>query len=344
MPFENGAATDASDLLQKLEIFLAANGWTSDRSAVEGSGWTVTMHNGSDYVHFRSSINEVDPAKHSNGSAGYSINLYMGSAYSSGSTFNAQITGAPLQSNDSSAPLMAAMALLNAGITNYYFFLDAANENCVVVAQKASGVYAAMGFGLVLANQCGTITGGQYFWGTTSGYFAHDVFGQSNIPGQDATCNPPGTCGDNYSGTCTYMKVDVDSFTGKWISLTPQSEVGVPQLGFTGKEGASPVAGWPTTSSPAVSDQIPGYAPQGQFSQAGSFQGGQTSAIDGRANLLPILLWARRDGSGLGFSPIGELPFTKLTGVASGFSAGSDYTIGGDTYTMFPFFAVQKFV
>lgn len=345
MAFETSSATDGNDLLQKLVTFLVANAWTQDRSAVEGLGWTATLHKGSDYVHFRSARNELEPVKNGPSSVGYSISLYMGTGFSSGAMWNSQLAGSPLQSNDAAAPRAAAMALRNAAIPNYYFFTDVANNNVVVVVEKSSGVYAAMGWGLSLANKCGAWTGGQYFWGTTSGYFAHDVFSQTNIPGQDATANCPGQCGDNYGGCASYVRADVDAFTGLWVSVGPDPMVINPFLGYTGKLGSSMVAGWNLSSTPLVREQIPGYSQSGLLNAPGAFQGNQVSLAGGGANLLPILWWVLRDGSGAGYSPIGDLPLVYATSaVGQGYAPAEDYLIGSDTYTLFPFFAVQKFV
>ncbi|MGH9781684.1 MAG: hypothetical protein ACRD33_07665, partial [Candidatus Acidiferrales bacterium] len=64
---------------------------------------------------------------------------------------------------------------------------------------------------------------------------------------------------------------------------------------------------------------------------------------DGRANLLPILLWVLRDGTTTGFSPLGTIPNVFVSnGVGNGFSNASDYVIGAKTYRMFSNFAVAK--
>jgi hypothetical protein len=87
-------------------------------------------------------------------------------------------------------------------------------------------------------------------------------------------------------------------------------------------------------------DEIPVYA----YSNAGTeFQFLQTSLQDGRANLLPILLWVLRDGGSTGRSLLGDIPNVFSTNaVGNGFSQASDYPLGGDTYKLFPHFAVKK--
>jgi hypothetical protein len=104
----------------------------------------------------------------------------------------------------------------------------------------------------------------------------------------------------------------------------------------------SPGGGGLTT--PQQHTQFPNYA-QSYSATPGSFQHNQVSAQDGRANLLPCLLYVQRDGSGPGYSPLGTVPTIFVTSaVGQGFSPASDYVIGADTYTMFPYFAVKKVV
>lgn len=74
---------------------------------------------------------------------------------------------------------------------------------------------------------------------------------------------------------------------------------------------------------------------QGQLGTVG------VSVMSGQANLLPINLLAARDGGG--WSYLGSLPgIYRCDAVGQGFTAGSVYTVGGDSYVLFPGFAVRK--
>jgi hypothetical protein len=333
MAFENSSAADPTDLLQKLIIFLVAHGWTTDRTQAEGLGWTATLHNGAVYVHLRASLNEAVEFTNALPDLGYSISLYVGSGYSSGSAFNSQLTGSPIQATYT-VPIGATMSLFSTAVTNYYFFADAGGANIAVVVEKSSGVYAYMGWGTSLA-KIGTWTGGPYFFASSSGHHGHDP--ATATTGHDLTAACMGTAGDAHQACCAFIRAAVDAFDG-WVSPMWVS-IGYGPYGYCGKLGASSVGG-PSTGISL--DQIPTYLSTGGWG-TGAFQTNLTSLIDGRANLLPCLLWALRDGSTTGFSPLGTIPNCfACSGVGQGFSAGSDYPIGADTYTLFPNFAVKK--
>jgi hypothetical protein len=343
MAFENSTASSPVDLVQKLKTFLVANGWTLDSSVADGVGWRVHIHKGAQYVHLRASTNEVGPFKDfSAGAFGYSIALYLGTAYVGGNAWNNQQAGAPASSADATHPVGAGMRLQSGAIPNYYFFTDATNAHVVVVAQCASGIYTHMGWGSSLS-KVGTWTGGDYFWGTFDGVFLHQTLPANTYAGDATTVTAgcPFTSGDGLGLACGFVRADVDAFTGKWISF---SDTTVGADGYTGKIGSSPILGSGVFSAPAQHTQFPCYAAS-NTGNAGSFQHHQVSAQDGRANLLPCLLYAQRDGSGPGYSPLGTVPTIFVTSaVGQGFSPASDYVIGADTYTMFPYFAVKKVV
>lgn len=340
MPFENSTATDTKDLLQKLVIFLVAHGWTSDRSAIEGAGWTASLHKGAVYVHLRAHFNETPQFLNGiGGDPGYSIGLYLGTGFSGGSAWNSQLAGAPIQSNDVTSVRGAIMTLTAGAIGNYYFFTDATNDNVVVIVQKSSGIYAHMGWGNSLL-KVGTWTGGPYFFGSSAGFWGH--LASAGEYGHDLTAQCMGTAGDHFGGCCTFVRAAVDAFDG-WVSIGPDTLAGNPAFGYCGKLGVSSVGG--PSSGNFTSDRIPTYVQNGNWANPGGFQTGLTSSIDGRANLLPCLLWAQRDGSGPGYSPLGSIPNCFVcSGVGQGFSPASDYALGPDTYTLFPYFAVKKTV
>src|SRR6266403_1019443 len=338
MAFENSTATDPKDLLQKLVTFLVAHGWTSDRSASEGAGgWTASLHKGGVYAHFRAHLGEATQFLNSVPDVGYSIALYLGSGFSGGAGWNGQLTGAPIQSSDAASARGVTMTLTAAAIPNYYFFTDATNDNVVVVVQKTGGVYAYLGFGTSLT-KIGTWTGGPYFFGSSSGYYGHTTFGASNVPGHDLTSPCMGTAGDSFGGCCTFVRAAFDAFDG-WVTVGADALAATSAIGYCGKIGASSVGG--LSGSNTLRDRIPTYIENANWSAPGEFQTSLTSSLDGRANLLPCLLWAERDGSGPGFSPLGSIPNCFVcSGVGQGFSPASDYVIGADTYKLFPYFAV----
>lgn len=330
MSYQNGSATDTTDLLQQLVTFLVAAGWTQDMSQAEGSGWRAHLHKSGNYIHLRAAENEA-VFQQSFGATAHYLALYMGTGFNSGQPWNNQTTGAPIGSG--AAYPVGAAAYTSAGpFSNYYFFTDSGGDNVVVVIEVTPGLFTHCGWGDIVP--AGTITGGAFFFGSASGFFASDNSPSANVPGYSATSPCPGTMGDNVANAnTTYVRADVDSFTGLWVSMGTNTS---PNEGYTGKPGASSVKATNVTAS----STIPSYA---QSDQAQEFQFLQTSSQDARSNLLPVYLWALRDGTSTGFSMLGSLPTVFATnGVGHGFSNASDYMIGSDTYKMFPNFAVLK--
>lgn len=334
MAYQTGSASSSTDLLQKLITFLVANGWTQNRSAVEGAGWTVSAHLGGTFVHLRAVENESSIPWNANfGSAHYGLHMYLGTGFNSGQPFNNQTSGPPLGS--STFPVGVAMQLTAGPFSNYYFFCDSGGDNVVVVVEKTPGLFVHLGWGSTL-QKAGSWTGGAYFFGSTSGYYASDTSSGAGTAGLNGTSDCPGVNLDGVGGAPCFVRADVDSFTGKWIAIYNAAS-GADQ-GFQGKRGDSSVKSkiMPTQSN------FPVYA-YDDPSNTWEFQYLQTSQQDARSNLLPVFLWALRDGTTTGWSLLGSLPHIFCSnGVGNGFSNADEYLIGSDTYKLFQNFAVLK--
>lgn len=330
MAYQTGSASSSTDLLQKLITFLVANGWTQDRSAVEGSGWTVTAHLGSNYVNLRACENENTPWQNGFSATHYGIHMYLGTGFNSGNTWNAQ-AGGPVGS--SSNPIGVGMHLSAGPFSNYYFFCDPSGDNVMVVCEKTPGLFVHLGWGATF-QKAGSYTGGAYFFGSSSGYYTSYGSAGANTPGFTSSSDCPGVTFDQIGGAPCFVRADVDSFTGKWIGIFGQNS-GANQ-GDQGKHGESSVH--------ATFGSMQTFFPVFAYSTANyQFQYEQTSQQDSRANLLPIFLWVNRDGTTTGYSLLGSIPNVFSTnGVGHGFSNADEYVIGSATYKMFPNFAVLK--
>jgi hypothetical protein len=334
MSYQNGSATSATDLLQQLVTWLVSLGWTQDRSAIEGFGWTASLHHNANYVHLRAVMNESGVPWHANsGGTHYGLHMYLGTAFNSGQPFNNQIAGAPIGST--TFPIGVGMQLSVGPFSNYYFFADSTADNIVVVVEKTPGLYLHIGWGLSI-QKAGSFTGGPYFFGSSSGYYTSVALG-ANIPGYTITSDCPFVSLDGSgSGGPGFVRADVDSWVGKWIGIFNATS-GADQ-GFTGKEGNSSVCGRANTS---MKTNFPVYATD--FFSNIQFQSEQTSQQDGRANLLPIIVWVLRDGTTTGFSMLGTIPnIFSTNAVGNGFSNAQEYVLGATTYKLFPNFAVVK--
>jgi hypothetical protein len=252
--------------------------------------------------------------------------MYTGTGFNGANAWNNQ-AGGPI-GNGQTYTLGVGFSLPSGAIQNYYFFGDATGDNIVLVIEKTPSLYVHMGWGLSLV-KAGTWTGGPYFFGTFSGFYTYWGSG----PGGNATSSCPGCDGDANSIQNCYIRIDVDTFTGKWIGISTNTAV---SQGYTGKLAAGSVmpafSYSPRTTAPRYSDN---------WASLPSWQVNQTSSADSRANLLPVHLWAVRDAGQM--SLIGWIPNVFSTnGVGNGFANASEYVLGTTTYKMFPNFAVVK--
>lgn len=310
MAYSTGTATSPITLLQSIVTFLVAQGWTTDMSQSEGTGWRAHLHKGGNYVHFRAAVNEN---VHGQGQ-GYYLAMYLGTAFSGGAAWNAQ-TGGP----DLGGVTGMAMALVNGGpYLNFHFFSDA-SDNVTLVLERTSGVFVHLAFGTVA--KAGSWTGGAWFTGSCPWVWSSNT--GASIDGTLSTASCPGAFNNYINSATGYVRADVDTFTGKWLFIGSAGG-----YGGTGKRVMTPIQGYQNPDS-----QIPGY---GTY-----WQKRQTSDMSGIANLLPVTLWAERDGGGA--SLLGSLPTIRYTNATSkGFVAGQEQTIGSNVWKFFPNFAVLK--
>jgi hypothetical protein len=270
--------------------------------------------------------------------AGNALQIYLSTAFDGTQTWNAQPGNPPYASG--TTDVVGCGAHLSAGpFSNYYFFSDSSDDHIVVVVEVTPGLYVHFGWGPMLSKN-GTWTGGAYFFASSSGSQASFPVTGANAPGYTSSSYCPGAHEDFSSFAAGFVLCDSDSFTGLWIGI---SDTALLAGGYTGRNGASMVYG-----GASITPSIPRYSSTAPTVVPPEFQWEQTSQQDGRANLLPVVWWVGRDGSSGqsgGFAPIGAIPTVfSTTGAGNGFAPAEDYAIGGETYTMFPNFAVLKVV
>lgn len=313
--YSTGVPTGPSDLLQKLVAFLAANGWTTNMSQAEGSGWRAHMQKGSIYVNLRAAVNEVASIIQ-----GYWLAGYVGEWYNSAVGWKAQ-AGGPVQSGSSTIN-GCGIPLVNAGPYVAYHFFQDDNDNVLVVLERTAGIFSHIGFGTL--TKAGAYTGGQYFVGTL---VFQDISQTSNNEGISTTTMTPGVMGEANAYPTGYFRADVDSWTGKWLSLGDSTNAG---YGWTGKKAGSPIAGqW------GVRTEYPAYGT--------NWQNHLTSDMNGKACMMPVQIYAERDATPGGWSLLGALPSIRFTNATTaGFTNGQEETIGTEVWKIFPNFAVRK--
>lgn len=327
MAYQTGTATDPNDLLQKLVTFLVANGWTQDMSQADGTGWRAHLHRGTTYVNLKGTTGAVNPWAHTvipAAAAGdASLHIYLGTGFSGAANWNAQ-AGAPTL-NGTSTNTGMSMPLPTGAITAYHFFTDSAGDNVVVVVEKTTGIFTHLGWGVSLT-KAGTWIGGPYFFAVVHAYgFPSD---STTAPGAQngPSAKAPFVYGDSVNSAASgFVRADVDAFTGKWLGCS--NNTNQPSGGYTGKNGASEYRG---NTAPPTDIPILEYFVERAF-----------TTLNQQAILVPVRVWAARDAGG--YSPLGTVPniFYSIA-TDRGFSAGTEITLGADTYKVFPNFAVRK--
>lgn len=312
MAYQNGTAISPADLLQKLAVFLTANGWTQDLSVADGAGWRLHAHKGGVFINLRAAINEAQ-ASLFDGVYTYpwsGIALYGGTGFTPGNTWKTQ-PGGPL-GNGTASVVGAGSPMASGAISGYHFFADITGDTIVAVIEKTAGVFTHFGWGSSL-EKLGTWTGGPYFFAALDGYWM-----SYNYASQDAGCQYSALCpGSARTNPNTFVRVDVDAFTGKWVGLGDET---TGFRGYTGKRGSSCWV-WSGTSAGA-----PSYARLNERC---------TNALNGQSLLLPIRFTVERDAGGYSF--IGSLPHIFLTNAcAKGFTPATVYPWGTDQYMVFP--------
>lgn len=320
MAYQNGTATSPTDLLQKLATFLVANGWTQDQSAVDGAGWRLHAHKGAVYVNLRAAVNEglVSLFDDYYTYPWSGIAIYLGDGYSSGATWKNQ-SGGPKNATNTTRTQGSGTRLPQGAISGYHFFADTTGDNIVVVIEKSAGVFTHFGWGTSL-QKMGAWTGGPYFFAANGIYcMSQDPTGAQ--PGAALSAECPGTNGDPVSTIypVTYVRIDVDSFTGKWVGIGTNTAVG---QGYTGKIGYSCVP----ANEMAINSGAPSYI---------GFMKRLTGQMTGQSLLLPVRFLVTRDTGGKSF--IGSLPTVFLCNAcAKGFTPATLYQWGTDSYRVFP--------
>jgi len=131
--YQTGISSSPTNLLQTLVSFLSAQGWTTDSSVADGTGWRAHLHKSGLYVNLRAAMNELiwpengsyhDGLKGSTG--GYGIGLYLGDGYSGAAAWHEQ-SGRPVRPTDGSTAGCGAN-LPSGSVAAYHIFDDGADH------------------------------------------------------------------------------------------------------------------------------------------------------------------------------------------------------------------------
>jgi hypothetical protein len=310
--FETGAVTSVPNLLDALAIFAAANGWTVNSNAIEGSGRRVHLQKGSDvFINLRALVNEfAQSAFNTFGSAVSGLAINGSTGYDSGQPWykqpgypnNGVLSGG--SANEFTAR-MAGMMGISGAIPAYYF--HARGDMIYVWIEYATGLYMFMGFGKI--GKYGSWTGGTIFFANGEGHSAS----QSTI-GTVLVGNPPDGLFELSANSNGYLYMDgIDGLTG-WL---------------------------PASSSVVMSPAMP------KFFSSFVLQAGMAVNIANQFNslnaIMPCEICVTRDGAvatwstNTNFSIEGYLPDIHFVCTRSLLAAQQLDDGSGDTFRIYPF-------
>lgn len=301
--YSTGSATGVVDLITKLEVFLAANGWTTDSFATEGSGKRYHAHKGGVYLNMRAYVAEIPNVNilSASGSSTTALAMNLGTGGTGTNWFDK--TGVPLTL--ASTYPTAGLNGITAAIPAYHFFAQNSGGSIIVVVEYAAGFYQYIAFGSL--NKYGTYTGGSYFTGSKTGVSNTVLVSNGEMPGVGFFSKDAGN----------------GNTSPAFVSLTVDAE--------TGWHWADSYNGGRDSTKRYVLDNYSRFLTTLPI---------QPNTLNDLAVMLPVVLSAERDANHNGsthLSPIAELPNTYYLRI-SAITPGQQITLGSDDYRVFPFF------
>lgn len=211
MAVQSGTITSSTNLLDTINTFLAANGWTLNSVSTDGTGKRLHMNRNGCFVHFRSFINESFAAA----TRANDLAMYTSTGYNGASGWRSQ----PGRPSPSGNERVAMVDSLTSGSCQYYLYAynstSPAYDVVYLAVEGTAGVWSHMLFGNL--QKLGSWSGGIFFTGMHDEQINSGV-GQANDDligvSQSGWNTPPG-----------FVNVTaVNGFTG-WIAATGEGSV-----------------------------------------------------------------------------------------------------------------------
>jgi len=268
MAYQNASAADAADLLDRLRLFLLANGWAVDfwgnQTAVTGKALSVS----------KAGLHATFLSQTSGGNGASDPAPYLGVIGHTGHTPNAN----PATQAAASPPVYCNA--VTGPFVGYDFFEGVGRDGPYVhvVIETQAGHFKHLGTGIL--DREGVYTSGQYTFASRWNYGTSYVF-DTNSPYHATPFDSAGAY-----AVWGYVRADADGATPQWLM------------------GSDPQ----TQEARAVSSGLlnaPGGAGNYGGVQHGPARS-MPSAVTGRTLLLPCLLLGERAGGF--FSPLGAPP------------------------------------
>jgi len=318
MSYEAGVSTGPNDLLDKLRIFLLADGWTVNLHAAIGAGYRLHVQKAATdatvmYFNFRSAIAETGTTLITEDNGGGADGTVTGLIVNGSTGYDAEElwhvqpgysknTGRTDQSFGSCMTQMSTTA-----IPAYYFFTPDADTVHIAV-EVTAGKFQFISFGL-LAKQ-GTFTGGQFFSASFSSYQPYDDY-----------TDPYGGAGPRYF---------VHNTSG--ADYRPNGAVYVDVDGTASWRNADYSSGLPDIAFPCVAGQKSGYVTNTQGGMCAFFYAKSPDAYNAMAAMCPIYTLLKRADAN--YSLIGWPAGVRFLNVTN-YDPAEEITYGAETWTVF---------
>lgn len=332
--YQTGTASSPVNLLQTIVSWLVGQGYTSDASAIESSGWRSHLHKGSQYVSMRAAMDEqiwTDlPGGFYDAASGYGIGFYLGTGYSGAAAWDDQ-AGRPVRAGDGST-IGSGMNLPSGPVTAYHFF-DDGQDNIAIVVEKSPGVFVGMFWGPDLEDS-GSADPHWWFTGSSSSNLVTYEGDAIATPGHNLTMAAP-LVHSQYQLIASlsqvasngFVRVAASVFADRWLS---NGNFDSDNFLYSGR-----FLGVCINDSP-LNFHVREF-PNFQYFKSRTNQTAYPDSL-----LLPLWSFVLMDPSGR-WAPLGyPRNVFYFKGVGAGFTAGQVYQLGGQDYMVFPNFAVRK--
>ncbi|UTC27977.1 hypothetical protein [Stenotrophomonas phage A1432] len=307
MAYATGTASSPLDLLDKLKLFLEANGWTTNMYQQDGPtspAWRLHVQKGADlFANLYASNNSTFPAinQRSGSSNVYAMGVNMSDGFNAANGWHQQ-PGSPLFASYRWAGIMSELA---GAMPAYHFFSYPDSDDILIAVEFRTGVYQFMGFGR-LAKFTPTAEYGQWFFGSTNSadssygtsYDVDGTYQKELIPFRLAYL-----ASGNYA-VSSFVRVNIDSING-WAASARRN-----------------------TDSPAP------LAAAGQARWDEWMRSATMTAAGWQTVLLRQTVYIPR--SDTSYSPFGEIKYMRRLEMTN-YLAAEEFTLGSEVWKVFPY-------
>lgn len=296
MAYQNGTALDLNDLLNKLRLFVSANGWTvnfwGDRTTASGGGKALSITKGVCQGTFLSHLTVGSTAN-----PGHYMYMLTHGPY----TYNPNPDTQP-----NSSGLGNYCNGMQGPFKQHWFFEGTTNgaPYCYVVVEVLNGIFKHFGIGKIETTQ--TLENGLFaYWSlwnyqnVSPNYASEPESSYHDYPFDDSSWNS-GTMGG------TVLRVDSDAVTPRFLQSRYQQTGSRLRVGFRSNSGTGSVR---------------------------MFAESAPSSETGRAVLVPLECGIERPSSY--FSHVGSPPDLRFVNVRY-LEPSQELSIGPDTWMVFP--------